>query len=226
LSQHPSPRRDFILRLVAGGTFGAAGLSGFMSRALARGDLPAASGVHQIQGSATVNGRPAKAGTPLAGTEKVATGPASMSVLVIRDDAFLLRENTSIEFAGSKGVVSSVLIETGRALAVFGKKPMTIRAANTSIGIRGTGAYFEVDLREVYFCLCYGEADVDGPGMPTPIRVKTTHHEQPLLLTETGGVMKASPGAFRNHTDEELTMLEALVGREPPFKGVYPAGKY
>ena len=58
--------------------------------------------------------------------------------------------------------------------------------------------------------------------------VKTTHHEQPLLLREDGGIMRAEPGPFRNHTDDELVMLESLVGREPPFMkdGQYPAKKY
>jgi hypothetical protein len=58
--------------------------------------------------------------------------------------------------------------------------------------------------------------------------VKTTHHESPLLLTEGGGAMRADSGPFRNHTDTELVMLEALCGRQPPFMkdGNYPSGKY
>ena len=59
--------------------------------------------------------------------------------------------------------------------------------------------------------------------------VKTTHHESPLQLTESGGAMQSRPGGFKNHTDAELVMLEALVGREPPFVksgAQYPAGKY
>jgi hypothetical protein len=38
--------------------------------------------------------------------------------------------------------------------------------------------------------------------------------------------MKATPGPFRNHTDDELILLESLVGREPPFAGLYPLKKY
>jgi hypothetical protein len=58
--------------------------------------------------------------------------------------------------------------------------------------------------------------------------VVTKHHEQPLLLLEGGGTLKAQNGPFRNHTDAELVMLEKLVGREPPFvkDGNYPANKY
>jgi hypothetical protein len=110
---------------------------------------------------------------------------------------------------------------------VFSKKPVSIRASLATIGIRGTGAYLEVEPDGVYFCLCYGEAVVSGPNMADKL-VKTTHHESPLLLNTHAPAMTAEPGPFRNHTDAELIMLEALVGREPPFMkdGKYPAGKY
>jgi hypothetical protein len=102
-----------------------------------------------------------------------------------------------------------------------------VKAANATIGIRGTGFYLEVDPASVYFCLCYGEAVIVGPGMADKV-VKTTHHESPLVLSEAGGVMGAATGPFMNHTDAELVMLEALCGREPPFMkgGKYPSEKY
>jgi hypothetical protein len=150
-----------------------------------------------------------------------------MAVVVVGEDAFLLRANTVIEARGSRGVLSDLLISTGRVLTVFSKKPVEIRTTYATIGIRGTGAYLEVDSASVYFCLCYGEALVQGAGMEAKV-VKTTHHEQPLLLRQDGGAVRAESGPFRNHTDDELVMLEALVGREPPFMkdGVYPAKKY
>jgi hypothetical protein len=220
-------RRRFITRLAAAGALGAGGLSGFMSRALAKGDLPAIPGVNQLKGSATVNGRPAQVGTPVSARDKVTTGAGSMAVIVVKDDAFLLRENTSLEFGDSDGTLSRILIQTGRVLSVFGKKPVVIKAANATIGIRGTGAYLEVDPAKVYFCLCYGEADIDGPGMATTKTVKTTHHEQPLILTDMASAMRAELGPFQNHSDDELILLESLVGREPPFVGAaYPLKKY
>jgi hypothetical protein len=149
-------------------------------------------------------------------------------VIVVGSDAFLLRSNTTLEVQGSRGVLASMLVATGQVLSVFSKKPVAIRAGTASIGIRGTGAYIEIHPGEVYFCLCYGEALVEGPGMANAREVKTTHHESPLLLRDDGGIMKVEPGPFQNYSDAELFMLEALVGREPPFKkdGTYPAGKY
>lgn len=225
LDRNSAARRRFIARLAAAGALGAGGLSGFMSRALAKGDLPAIPGVNQLKGTATVNGRPAQVGTPVTSRDKVTTGPGSMAVIVVKDDAFLLRESTTLEFGDSAGTLSRILVQTGKVLSVFGKKPVVIKAANATIGIRGTGAYLETDAGQVYFCLCYGEAEIDGPGMSSKT-VKTTHHEQPLVISEAGGIMSAKPGPFQNHSDDELILLESLVGREPPFVGTYPLKKY
>ncbi|MGZ5047886.1 MAG: hypothetical protein ACXWF0_11620 [Usitatibacter sp.] len=215
-------RRDWM-RMIAAGGAGAASLR--IAGALAKGDMPP--GVNHLEGAATVNGRPARIGTPVAVGDRVTTGRDSQAVIVVGSDAFLLRSRTVIEVKGSEGVLKDLVIATGQVLSVFAKKPVSIRAANASIGIRGTGAYVEVDRDSVYFCLCYGEALVEGPGM-APKLVKTTHHEQPLLLRDDSGFMRADPGPFRNHTDSELVMLEALVGREPPFvkDGTYPSARY
>jgi hypothetical protein len=61
-------------------------------------------------------------------------------------------------------------------------------------------------------------------------RVSTSAHEARRLgyLRDVAGIMNVEPGPFQNHSDAELIMLEALVGREPPFMkdGKYPANKY
>ncbi len=221
-------RREWLLKMAASGALGGAGLAGVVARALAAGDLGGKQGVVRLEGSATVGGKAARVGTAVALGDRVATGANSQAVVVLDKDAFLMRSNTVIETTVHEGVLATLLVTTGKVLSVFGKKPLSIKVANATIGIRGTGCYLEVDPASVYFCLCYGEATVDGPQMSGKV-VKTTHHESPLLLTESGGVMQAQPGGFKNHTDAELVMLESLVGREPPFLksgAQYPAGKY
>lgn len=215
-------RRELLKRIAA---YGAAGASGYLSDVLAKGDMPP--GVNRLEGSATVNGRPAQVGTPVTLGDRIVTGRASQAVIVVGGDAFLMRAGTAIEIKGRDGVLSDMLVQTGKVLSVFSKKPVAIKAATASIGIRGTGAYLEVEPSSVYFCLCYGEALVEGPNMSAKL-VQTTHHEQPLVLREAGGIMRAEPGPFQNHSDEELILLESLVGREPPFMkdGQYPAKKY
>src|SRR5215831_5480469 len=221
-------RREWLLRMAASGALGGAGLIGVVARALAAGDLGGKQGLVRLQGTATVAGQPARESTTVKFGDRVATGPDSQAVVVLDKDAFLMRSNTVIETTVHDGVLANLLVSTGKVLSVFSKKPLNIKAASATIGIRGTGCYLEVDPASVYFCLCYGEATVDGPKMAEKT-VKTTHHESPLLLTESGGIMDAQPGGFKNHTDAELIMLEALVGREPPFLKSgqqYPAGKY
>ncbi len=205
---------------------GALGVSSMIAEALAKGDVPP--GVARLDGSATVNGREAKIGTPVNLGDRVVTGKSSQAVVVVGSDAFLMRSNTTIEVQGSQGILSTMLVSAGQVLSVFSKKPVAIQAASATIGIRGTGAYIEIYPSSVYFCLCYGEALVEGPGMASPREVKTTHHESPLMLRDDGGIMRVEPGPFQNHSDAELILLESLVGREPPFMrdGTYPAKKY
>ncbi len=216
-------RRDLMRYLAAGGS---AALGNLVSQAFAKGDVPP--GVNRLEGTATVNGRPARVGTAVQLGDRVATGGASQAVIVVGKDAFLLRAETVIEIKGSEGVLKDMLISSGRVLSVFSQKPVAIKAATASIGIRGTGAYIEVNPGSVYFCLCYGEALVDGPGMANAKLVQTKHHEQPLLLRDDGGIMRIEPGPFQNHSDAELVLLESLCGREPPFMkdGAYPAKQY
>jgi hypothetical protein len=213
---NPRQRREWLKFIGASGILGPAGWSGWMSQALAAGTLGGLQGVNRLQGTATVNGQAAAVGTPVKLGDRVSTGRGSQAVVVIHDDAFLLRGDTTIDFKGRGGVLSDMLIASGKVLSVFSKKPMQVKAATASIGIRGTGGYIEIEPKRVYFCLCYGEAVIDGPGMASKT-VKTTHHESPVYLTEDGGIMRAEPGPVLNHTDDELILLESLVGREPPF---------
>ena len=51
------------------------------------------------------------------------------------------------------------------------------------------------------------------------------HHDRPIyILAEgpSGERIRAAP--FINHTDQELMLIEALVGRTPPF--VFPGEQY
>ena len=220
-------RRELLKRLAAG-ALGAGGFYGAVTQALAAGDKPTTTGVYRAEGTVHVNDKPAKNGTPVNLGDRVSTGPGSSAVVVWKGDAFLLRNQTVIEIRGREGTIEGLLVATGKVLSVFAKKPVAIKTANATIGIRGTACYLEVEPKSAYFCLCYGEAVVEGSGMADPRVVRTTHHEQPLVLSDYGGILKIEPGGFRDHTDAELVMLEGLVGREPPFMqgGQYPATKY
>jgi hypothetical protein len=224
-----TPERRRLLQAAAAASL-AGTIPNFLSRALAAGSLPSIPGVNTLVGTAKVNGKDAKVGTPVAMGDKVSTGAGSYAVIVLSKDAFLVRADSTVEFNEANGVLGQIKLTAGKMLSVFAPRrmPLELKTANATIGIRGTGAYAEILPGRDYFCLCYGEAAIDGKGMASPKMVKTTHHESPLYLVEGKDAMKVEPGPFLNHTDAELIMLEALVGREPPFiaDGQYPAKRY
>ena len=225
-------RRTRLKQLAALGLLGPAGISGLIQEALAKGDVPVVKGINALTGSVMVNGKPATVGAPLKPGDIVSTGKASTAVLVIGKDGFLMRDSTSVTFVANKstpGLVETVLVGTGKILAVFAKqtgKGSNIRVPNATVGIRGTGCYIEIHEGRTYFCLCYGEAAVDGVGMAQTKVIKTTHHESPVWLDDRSGIMKVEKAGFVNHNDDELIMLEKLNGREPPFVALGLTGRY
>jgi hypothetical protein len=74
-----------------------------------------------------------------------------------------------------------------------------------------------VGAKRSYFCLCYGEASIDCPGLTQSTILKTIHHDNPVWLDNNSGVTAVEKAKYAYHTDDELIMLEALQGREPPF---------
>lgn len=225
-------RRARLKQLAALGLLGPAGISGLIQEALAKGDVPVLKGINSLTGSVMVNGLAAKAGTLVKPGDKVSTGNGSTAVLVLGKDGFLLRDSTSVTFQESKtkpGLLEGVLVTTGKVLAVFASRleeELLIRVPHATVGIRGTGCYLEIQDGRTYFCLCYGEAAVNGIGMAQPKVLKTTHHETPVWLDDRGGVMKVEKAGFVNHNDDELIMLEKLNGREPPFVSLGLTGRY
>lgn len=212
------PRRRVLQGLTAGG------LGLWMSRLLAAGNTPVAPGLRQIMGDVRVNGQLATEGRVVMVGDTVTTGPNSRVVYVLGQDAYLLRDNSRVEHLsdGAKGVLRVV---TGKVLAVFGKGDKRIETSTATVGIRGTGAYLEVSPEQVYFCLCYGKADIMPLADPTEaMSIQTRYHEKPMVIgRERGSVMRAAPVV--NHTDDELIMLEALTGRKPPFLAPTSGGR-
>lgn len=229
---HFNSRRRTLMQLAALGTFGPAGLSALIQDALAKGDMPAAPGIYDLSGTATVNGQAAKTGTLVKPGDKVVTAAKSHAVVVIGKDAYLLRAGTNVTFEADpqrSGVLSAVAVATGKVLSVFAKRSegtVAIKPPNATIGIRGTGAYIEVHEGRTYFCLCYGKAEVGGKGLPGTKAFSTQHHESPVWLDDRSGNLKIEPAPMLEHTDAELIMLEKLNGREPPFVAQGVAGKY
>jgi len=192
--------------------------------ALAAGTL--AKGVYRVDGEARINNAPARPGMDVNVGDMVATGPDGQIVFVIGRDAFLLRGNSRLEVGGTAANVFRIV--TGALLSVF--RPgvrKTLRAQNATIGIRGTGIYVESGPDRTYVCTCYGEAELVPTADPARAEtVRTRHHDQPRYLMPKGAPQMIMHAPVINHSDAELTMLESLVGRSPPFDPFDPYRSY
>jgi hypothetical protein len=116
-------------------------------------------------------------------------------------------------------VINGLRMLTGKLLTVSRNTPMRVLSATATIGIRGTGFYLESDPELTYFCTCYGVTDVEASADPeSKTTVVSYHHNRPLyILKDQGQGNNIRNAPFVNHTDQELTLIEALVGRTPPF---------
>lgn len=220
-------RREFLRRLFAAGLV--AGASPIARQVLAMGaGGQLVEGVRRVQGTVTVNNAPAQVGSIVFPGDVIVTGSASLGVFVIGADAFLVRENSRVELAGDKGgdkpgatkIVRTVKIAAGKVLAVFGQGGKRLETVTAIAGTRGTGLYLESDPDVTYLCLCYGGIDLDAKAFRGERRsYETKHHEQPYYILGAGAKRAFLKAPMIGHGDDELTMLEALVGRKPPFGG-------
>jgi len=212
-------RRHVIRGLAAAGLLGSAGISGLIREALALGLHPVAPGINKLNGTVTINGRPARVGQSVGSGDTIVTGPDSETIYVIGQDAYLQRANSTVSFSGG-AVVDLMRVVTGAILSVFGKGNKKLVVPTATIGIRGTGCYIEAGERQTYFCLCYGSAEVTPGANPAAAEfIETSYHDHPIVINDDPSMPTMQPATVINHTDIELTMLENLVGRWPPFYG-------
>lgn len=217
-------RRTLLKRLSVAGLLGSTGISGLIREALANGAKPVAPGMHKITGTVTVNGKPAQPGMALGAGDTIVTGAGGEAIYVIGQDAYLQREKSSVNFSATvAGAAAGVMrVLTGKILSVFGKGDKKLETPTATIGIRGTGCYIEAEEKRVYFCLCYGVAEVVPAADPSHIeRIETKHHEHPVYLHKDATMPMLVDAPMINHLDAELEMLESLVGRWPPFSQGY-----
>lgn len=217
-------RRRTLKALAAAGLLGPAGISGLIRDALAKGDAPIRPGLHKIRGEVVVNRRLATEGQLIKPGDTIVTGAGSEAIYVIGNDAFMQRELTTVSF-GAEAVQNLMRVVSGKILSVFGKGAKTIQTSTATIGIRGTGCYIEDEgtgaKARTYFCLCYGSVDLTPKAAPQEAEsYTTTHHDKPMYIHNDMTMVKMMvPAEVINHTDEELTLLEGLVGRVTPFYG-------
>jgi hypothetical protein len=217
-------RRRLLKALAAAGLFGPAGISGLIRDALAKGDVPIRPGLHKVRGEVIVNHKVATEGQLIRPGDTIVTGRDSEAIYVIGQDAYMQRELSTVSF-GAEGLQNLMRVVSGKILSVFGKGAKRIQVSTATIGIRGTGCYIEDEgtgaKARTYFCLCYGSAELTPSAAPQEAEsYSTTHHDKPMYVHNDMSMAKMMvPAGVINHTDDELKLLESLVGRWPPFYG-------
>ena len=208
-------RRDILKQLAASAVLGSVGIGGLLRSALANGTKPVNPGIYHVKGMVTVNGKAAVPGMAIGTGDSIVTGANSEAIYVIGQDAFLQRAGSTVSFSGVSADVMRVL--SGKILSVFGKGSKKLETATATIGIRGTGCYIESEARRVYFCLCYGVAEVIPSADTNRVeKIETKYHDHPLYIHDSSMSMIVDAPVI-NHSDLELKLLESLVGRWPPF---------
>jgi hypothetical protein len=213
-------RRRLLKQLTTLGLLTGTGIPGLIRGALAAGNYLSVQGLHKIKGDVRINGQPAREGQHVLPGDKVTTGANGEAIYVIGRNAFLQRSNSVVQF-GKDAAEEFFRVVTGRILSVFeyGEKKLAVPTA--TIGIRGTACYIEAEPKKVYFCLCYGTAEVQPTAEPGRVeRITTTHHDHPIYIHHDTGMPSMAKAEVANHTDDELIMLEWLNRRRPPFYGL------
>ena len=230
-----NPRRRQLIEMLAAG-FALAGLP--LGSALAQSvfdsrpaKLPAGQSIYRIAGSASVTGAAANLQTRVRPGDTIETGKDSEIVFVVGDHAMILRNETRLVIEGEKTGAASLLLAamrlvTGKLLSVSRNARIRVTTPTATIGIRGTGWYAEADPEQTYFCTCYGTTDIAANSDPESKETVTAkHHDRPLYILGKAAAGKSIRSApFINHTDQELMLIETLVGRTPPF--VFPKDAY
>jgi hypothetical protein len=182
--------------------------------------------IFELQGDVFIDGQQAKLSTHIKANSLVVTGSNSFIIFRVGKDAHILRENSRMQLEGENALEAGLHLITGKLLSVFGKrdsgKKHSLRTSTATIGIRGTGVYAESDPDRSYLCTCYGSTHIQSNIAPEQSEiVTTTHHDSPrFILKDPQQGQIIIPAPVFNHTDEELALIEAIVGRESPISAI------
>lgn len=229
LTEMDESRRRFLIYLLSTGAFAAMpGCAGTAPSNVRRAmptpqAMPAGMSVFQIVGSASVNGASADLDTGIEPGDVVETGEDSEVVFVVEKDAFLMRANSRMRIP-TRMTGGSYELEKGKALGVFASRQTGIRTPSAVIAIRGTGIYVETEPELSYVCTCYGIANLaTADDQSINETIESEHHDAPrYILADSNAADRIQPAPFKNHDDQELLMIETLVGRSTPY--VVPQG--
>ncbi|HJN52802.1 MAG: FecR domain-containing protein [Pseudomonadales bacterium] len=222
ISEKDESRRQFLRYLLSAGilaTVQGCGTGG-VTRSLPKPqELAAGKSIYQFKGDVRVNTQPVTLATLIKAGDVVETFDKSYVIFVVDKDAFILRSNSHMDIPTPTVTAGAFQLNKGKMLSVLASRTIQIKTPSAVIGIRGTGIYVESEPDRSYVCTCYGSADLataDNPGINESI--VSEHHDAPrYILADTSLTTRIQPAPFKNHDDQELLLIETLVGRSTPY---------
>lgn len=175
--------------------------------------------IHEIEGDVFINQAKINSATTIKNGDQIVVSKEGKLVFSMGGDAFLVRGGTTLQVYSDHDslLVTALRLVTGAMLGVFDKRKTTTRIYTkaATIGVRGTAVYAAVTKDKLYTCTCYGHTDLIV-GLERE-DIVSKHHNAHVVTTD--GNNNAQMKAFEviDHNDDELRMLEALVGRKPSF---------
>ncbi|MDZ7684735.1 MAG: hypothetical protein U5O39_06780 [Gammaproteobacteria bacterium] len=228
ISDIDETRRRVLLYLLTTGAFAALpgcasrGLSGRQAMAMPQ-EMPPGVSMFLLDGDVTVSGKSATLDSSVEAGDLIETGPNAEVIFVFGKDAFLLRANSRLRIPSSMSSGGTYGLERGKALSALASRHTQISTPSAVISIRGTGVYVEVEPTLSYVCLCYGAANLATADGQADEDLESEHHDAPkYILDDSTARNRIQDAPFKNHDDQELLMIETLVGRSTPY--VVPQG--
>ena len=234
-------RRDFLSNVFKTGMWAAVPTSGLLAplidvMAAVPRELGAGRSIFSFAGDVKVDGYQVTKSNmkevEITATSTISTASSSRVIFAVGKDAHYLRSNSEMTLDGKDKLGKSLMLDRGRVLSVFarrrrGSTPYRVTTPSAVIGIRGTGLYLEAEpeIKRSYICTCYGDVNIASSNKPSVNEdILARHHDQPKYVYEddaNGGIIQDAP--FKNHTDEELQLIETIVGRTTPYSSVKEA---
>lgn len=188
---------------------------------LTRTSYAAEPSFREIHGTVKVNGQAADTATVLKAGDKIESAADGSATFVTGGDAFALRPNTLIELGQQKDV-GTCRIERGALLVAIGKNRILLTASG-SFDMSEGACYLEVDARQTYFCLCYGDGVLRATaGGGRTDSFLSEHHDRAVFVSPKGEDYIVTT-QVKGHTDEDIVALDKLLGRTHEFTIRAPA---
>lgn len=174
----------------------------------------AGTGIHKLQGDVFINNRRASAESRIRAGNRIVVAHDGELAFSIGQDAFLLKGGSAVELVGGT-TLSSLRLLTGSVLASLEtrSRPFHLVSSMAIVAVRGGAVYLSAEPHRLYTWTRYGESELRFGRQRQAVSASDTAYE---IVRDSAGMTMQSM-QVNEQMDDELRMLESLVGRTPAF---------